>query len=193
MAGTGLTGFLQNLTGGEMIMIALVALVVLGPDRLPEMARGAGRLLHKFKTMTDGVQGEMRGVMDDPSMQPLKELGEFAARPRQKLAEYALEAEAEERARRERARAAAAEDAAAAEESDPVAAAEEPDSDPDSAAEADAGAEADSAAEAPGPAGAAEPHQDGVADQDGAVELDLPVDETALVDEEPHTDGATRS
>ena len=39
MAGTGLTGFLQNLTGGEMVIIALVALLVLGPDRLPEMAR----------------------------------------------------------------------------------------------------------------------------------------------------------
>ena len=39
--------------------------------------------------------------MADPSMQPLKELGELAARPRQKLTEYALEAEAEERAKRE--------------------------------------------------------------------------------------------
>lgn len=111
MAGTGLTGFLQNLTGGEMVIIALVALLVLGPDRLPEMARGAGRMLHKLRTMTEGVQSEVRDVMADPSMQPLKELGELAARPRQKLTEYALEAEAEERAKRE----AAAAEAAAAE------------------------------------------------------------------------------
>jgi sec-independent protein translocase protein TatB len=122
MAGTGLTGFLQNLTGGEMVIIALVALVVLGPERLPEMARSAGKMLHKVRTMTEGVQSEVRDVMADPSMQPLKELGELAARPRQKLAEYALEAEAEERAKREAAQAAdaaqeesgRAEDAAAA-------------------------------------------------------------------------------
>jgi len=101
MAGAGLTGFLQNLSGGEMIVILIVALVVLGPERLPEMARGAGRMVHKLKTMTEGLQSEVRDVMEDPSMQPLRELGELAARPRQKLTEYALEAEAEERARKE--------------------------------------------------------------------------------------------
>ena len=110
MAGTGLTGFLQNLTGGEMVIIALVALVVLGPARLPELARSAGKMMHKMRTMTEGVQAEVRDVMADPSMQPIKELGELATRPRQKLSEYAREAEAEERAEREAAAARADED-----------------------------------------------------------------------------------
>ena len=97
------TGFIQNFGGGEIIVVIIVALVVLGPDRLPEMARSAGRMLHKFKTMTAGLQSQVSDVMDDPAMQPIKELGEFAARPRQKLAEYALEAEADERAKQEQA------------------------------------------------------------------------------------------
>ncbi len=133
MAGTGLTGFLENLTGGELVIIALVALVVLGPERLPEMARGAGKMLHKVRTMTEGVQSEVRDVMADPSMQPLKELGELAARPRQKLTEYALEAEAEERAKREAEQAAAAESAAAADTAADTAD-EEPVADDDAAA-----------------------------------------------------------
>jgi sec-independent protein translocase protein TatB len=116
MAGAGVTGFLQNLSGGEMIVILIVALVVLGPERLPEMARGAGRMAHKLKTMTEGLQSEVRDVMEDPSMQPLRELGELAVRPRQKLTEYALEAEAEERSRKEAA--AHAEHRAAVEEAD---------------------------------------------------------------------------
>lgn len=93
---------IQNFGGGEIIVIIIIALVVLGPDRLPEMARSAGRMLHKFRTMTSGLQGQVRDVMDDPAMKPLKELGEFAARPRQKLSEYALEAEADERAKAEK-------------------------------------------------------------------------------------------
>lgn len=97
------TGFIQNFGGGEIIVVIIVALVVLGPDRLPEMARSAGKLIHKFKTMTAGLQSQVSDVMDDPAMQPIKELGEFAARPRQKLAEYALEAEADERSKQEQA------------------------------------------------------------------------------------------
>lgn len=94
---------IQNFGGGELLVIIVLALLVLGPERLPEMAKSAGKALAKFKTMSSGLQDQVQGVMDDPAMQPLKELGELASRPRQKLAEYALEAEAEERARAEKA------------------------------------------------------------------------------------------
>jgi len=93
---------IQNFGGGELLVIIVLALVVLGPERLPEMARSAGKAIHKLKTMTSGMQGQVQGVMDDPAMQPLRELGELASRPRKKLAQYALEAEADERARVEK-------------------------------------------------------------------------------------------
>jgi sec-independent protein translocase protein TatB len=96
-----------NVTGGELIIILAVALVVLGPERIPEVARSAGRMINKLKTMTEGFSSGVSDVMDDPAMKPFKELTELAANPRQKLAEYALEAEAEERAKREAARQAA--------------------------------------------------------------------------------------
>jgi sec-independent protein translocase protein TatB len=99
---------IQNFGGGEILVIIILALVVLGPERLPEMARSAGKTLHKLRTMTSGLQGQVKDVMDDPAMQPLRELGELAARPRQKLSEYALAAEAEERAASEAAALAAA-------------------------------------------------------------------------------------
>jgi sec-independent protein translocase protein TatB len=90
---------LENIGGGEIVVIAFLALVVLGPERIPEMARGAGRMLHNFKKMTSEWTGDMQEIVNDPAMQPIRELGEFAVRPRQKLAEYALEAEAEERSK----------------------------------------------------------------------------------------------
>lgn len=97
MAGSGLTGFLQNFGGGEILLIVLAALVVLGPERLPDAARSIGKGIHRLRTMTSGMQSQVQDVIDDPAMQSIRELGEFAARPRQKLAEYALEAEAEAR------------------------------------------------------------------------------------------------
>ncbi len=95
--GTQFGLIVENIGAGEIVVIAFLALVILGPDRIPEMARGAGRLLHNAKKFTSNLSGDMAEVVNDPAMQPIKELGEFAARPRQKLTEYALEAEAEER------------------------------------------------------------------------------------------------
>ena len=116
MAGSGLTGFLQNFGGGEILLIVLAALVVLGPERLPDAARSIGKGLHRLRTMTSGLQSQVQDVIDDPAMQSIRELGEFAARPRQKLAEYALEAEAEARSQAEQAERSAPADAPSAEE-----------------------------------------------------------------------------
>ena len=108
MPGAGLSAFLQNFSTGEMVVIAIVALVVLGPERLPEMARSLGKMLHKLRTMGESLRDEMGDVIDHPTMEPIKQLGELAANPRQKLAEYAMEAEAEERRRRAEAESVAA-------------------------------------------------------------------------------------
>ena len=168
-----------NITGGEIVIILIVALVILGPDRIPEVARSAGRMINKVKSFTEGMQSSVSGVMDDPSMQPLKDLTELAARPRQKLAEYALEAEAEERARQEAAKAAEApepvESVEPAEAADPVESVE-----PAEAAEPVESVEPaeDAAATTPEPPAAAEP----LVATESAVE-DTPAAETTALAE----------
>ncbi len=91
----GVLALLDTLTFPETITILVVALIVLGPEKLPGMARTIGQWMTKVKRMAANLQSEMRDVVDDPAMKPLRELGEFAAQPKRKLAEYALAAEAE--------------------------------------------------------------------------------------------------
>src|SRR6516162_2116249 len=91
----GVLALLDTLTFPETITIVVIALVVLGPEKLPGMARTIGQWMTKAKRMAANLQAEMRDVVDDPAMKPLRDLGEFAAQPRRKLAEFALAAEAE--------------------------------------------------------------------------------------------------
>jgi sec-independent protein translocase protein TatB len=45
-----------NIGAGELIFILVVALLILGPQRLPEFARGIGRFLREFRRQTDDVR-----------------------------------------------------------------------------------------------------------------------------------------
>lgn len=44
----------------EFTVIALVAVVVFGPDKLPEFARQAGRFLHRLKVFATGARDDLR-------------------------------------------------------------------------------------------------------------------------------------
>jgi sec-independent protein translocase protein TatB len=55
-----------NLGPGEMIVILVAGLVVLGPEKLPDMIRKAGRLYGELRRMANGFQSEFRDVFDDP-------------------------------------------------------------------------------------------------------------------------------
>lgn len=46
-----------------MAVIALVAVVVFGPDKLPEFALQAGRFLHRMKTFATGTRDELRAEL----------------------------------------------------------------------------------------------------------------------------------
>lgn len=45
---------------GEILFILLLALVLFGPRKLPELARQAGRLMAEFRKMSDHVQNQIQ-------------------------------------------------------------------------------------------------------------------------------------
>ena len=64
-----------NLGGGEILVILLVGVLVLGPQRLPAVGRQVGRVITEIRKVSRGFQEEFRAVIDDP-------LGEAEARTR---------------------------------------------------------------------------------------------------------------
>ncbi|HEX2964491.1 MAG TPA: Sec-independent protein translocase protein TatB [Syntrophorhabdaceae bacterium] len=48
----------------ELIVIIIVALIVLGPAKLPELARSFGKALREFRHLTDDMK---RAIEDDES------------------------------------------------------------------------------------------------------------------------------
>jgi sec-independent protein translocase protein TatB len=55
-----------NIDTQEFIVILLVALLVLGPDRLPGALRTVGRIVGELKRMSGGFQSELRDALAEP-------------------------------------------------------------------------------------------------------------------------------
>lgn len=53
-----------NVGGGEIIVILLLALLLLGPEKLPETARKVGKFLAEVRRVTSGFEEEVRSAMD---------------------------------------------------------------------------------------------------------------------------------
>ncbi len=49
-----------NIGPMELMILAVVGLIVLGPDRLPGMARDAGRMLRTLRDMATGARSQLR-------------------------------------------------------------------------------------------------------------------------------------
>jgi sec-independent protein translocase protein TatB len=55
-----------NVTGGELVIILLVALIVLGPEKLPDAIRKVGRVYGELRRMSAGFQSELKEALDEP-------------------------------------------------------------------------------------------------------------------------------
>ena len=69
-----------NLGSGELLVIFFVALIVLGPNKLPEAARQVGRAVNEVRRISGGFQREMREAMKEP-IETVDELKRAATDP----------------------------------------------------------------------------------------------------------------
>lgn len=77
---------------GEALLIGVVAVLVFGPDRLPEFARQAGRFLRQVKKMADATRDDIRNELG-PEFADL-ELADLD--PRRIVRKHVMEAMADE-------------------------------------------------------------------------------------------------
>lgn len=54
-----------NIGGGELLVILLIALIVLGPTRLPEAARQIGKVMGDLRRLSTGFQNEVKTAFDE--------------------------------------------------------------------------------------------------------------------------------
>ena len=55
-----------NLQGSELVIILLLALVVLGPEKLPDAMRKLGNFYGQMKKMSTSFQQEFKSAVDEP-------------------------------------------------------------------------------------------------------------------------------
>lgn len=55
-----------NLQGSELVIILLLALVVLGPEKLPDAMRKMGQFYAELRKMSNSFQKEFKAAVDEP-------------------------------------------------------------------------------------------------------------------------------
>jgi sec-independent protein translocase protein TatB len=50
----------------ELLVLFIIAFMVFGPEKLPELARGAGRGLREFRRMSSELQGSLGSTFQEP-------------------------------------------------------------------------------------------------------------------------------
>lgn len=59
-----------NIGMPELILIVIIALLVVGPKRLPDVAKSLGKGLAEFRKTADDVTDSLKGTLQDDEPQP---------------------------------------------------------------------------------------------------------------------------
>lgn len=59
-----------NVGGAELLVIALVALIALGPEQLPSVMRKLGALSHQLRSLSSDLKEEFFSGLEEPSRPP---------------------------------------------------------------------------------------------------------------------------
>lgn len=71
----------MSLGAPEILVILVVALIVLGPSKLPEAARQVGKAMAEFRRVTAGFQAEVRDALQEPEASTPSPAPELSVEP----------------------------------------------------------------------------------------------------------------
>jgi Tat protein translocase TatB subunit len=55
-----------DISGEKLVVVLVVALIVLGPEKLPDAVRTVARLYSELRRMAGGFESELRAALDEP-------------------------------------------------------------------------------------------------------------------------------
>jgi sec-independent protein translocase protein TatB len=70
-----------NFSPERLFVVGVIAMVVLGPNRLPQAARTLGRMVAELRRMSASFHDEVRGALAEPTEMFNSALGEFRPPP----------------------------------------------------------------------------------------------------------------
>ncbi len=64
-----------NIGGGEVLVILVVALIFLGPSKLPEIARTLGKTTQTIRRVSDSFRSELTAAVDESTETKARQRG----------------------------------------------------------------------------------------------------------------------
>ena len=77
----GFLRLLSNFAWSEMLVIAIVAILVVGPKDLPGMLRSVGKTIGSLKRMAGDFQRQMSDALDEAELDEIKDLAKKSMSP----------------------------------------------------------------------------------------------------------------